>query len=118
MITRLGLTRSRGLVASAPDWKPEPRIIDPEAGIAKVLAEGRCRLCGARGGLGRHHLVARSQGGSDVDDNLVPLCIVCHEDVERQRHEARRRLRLVLRPEEWDYVVGRVGLGRAQARYP
>lgn len=100
-----------------PDPKPEPRIIDPEAGIAKLLREGRCRLCPSRWALGRHHLVPRGQRGDDVDDNLVPLCDVCHDGVEKLPM-ARSVLRQRLTDAEWAYVVGKVGPERARARYP
>ena len=103
-----------------PIPKPPPRIRDPQAGTGKLIAEGRCRLCGkpirdVR--LSRHHLIARGQGGDDVDDNLVPLCGSgtegCHGDVEHWRAMARQRLRRLLRPEEVRYVNRRgVELGK------
>lgn len=106
-----------------PDPKPEPRIIDPEAGRAKVLLEGRCRLCdlGPWWKLSRHHLVPTGQGGDDLDCNIVPLCghgtVGCHGLVEHSMI-ARSLLRPRLTLDEWAYVVGKVGLGRAEARYP
>lgn len=103
------------------DPKPRPRIIDPDAGWEKVLAEGHCRLCWRTASLTRHHLVPRGQSGDDVDDNIVPLCgdgtRGCHGAVEHYT-EARRRLRPLLSDAEWAYVVGRVGVGRAEQRYP
>lgn len=99
-----------------PDVKPRPRIIDPRAGTEKLIREGHCRLCchslnalNLRGiGLTRHHLIARIQGGDDVDDNLVPLCgngtTGCHGDVEHYRAMARERLRRVLTQDELRYV--------------
>lgn len=31
-------------------------------------------MCGGTYGITLHHVIKRSQGGSDVRDNLVPLC--------------------------------------------
>src|SRR6478752_5264783 len=54
------------------DPKPSARIVDPQAGLEKLGREGRCRLCLKpwTQGLTRHHLVKRSQGGDDVEDNI------------------------------------------------
>jgi len=42
-----------------------------------------CRHCGARQALTPHHLVKRSQLGSDTPGNAITLCIEDHEAVER-----------------------------------
>ena len=39
---------------------------------------GSCEVCGANFGLQQHHIVKRSQGGGDDDQNLVWLCWDCH----------------------------------------
>lgn len=47
-----------------------------------VLARARwaCQACGSRSRLDVHHVLKRSQGGSDFDlDQLVALCRRCHE---------------------------------------
>lgn len=57
------------------DPRPALRIADPQAGIAKLKAEGRCRACGHHSFmLSRHHLVPKGQGGDDLDENIIPLC--------------------------------------------
>ena len=38
----------------------------------------QCALCSAVEGLQIHHVVKRSQGGSDFPDNLITLCWRCH----------------------------------------
>jgi len=40
-----------------------------------------CHLCRATSGLQGHHKVYRSRGGSDREQNLVMLCVVCHAAV-------------------------------------
>ncbi len=43
----------------------------------------RCQACGVRRRLDVHHIVKRSQGGSDFDLNqLVALCRWCHDKTD------------------------------------
>jgi 5-methylcytosine-specific restriction endonuclease McrA len=51
----------------------------------KVLSRAgwRCQACGVRRRLDVHHVVKRSQGGSDFDlDQLVALCRWCHDQTD------------------------------------
>ena len=43
-----------------------------------------CRWCGKRRDLTVHHILARSGGGGDVEENLITLCNACHEFVQRR----------------------------------
>jgi 5-methylcytosine-specific restriction endonuclease McrA len=47
----------------------------------------RCQLCGARSNLQVHHIVYRSHGGPDSEDNLITACVTCHEQI----HLGKRR---------------------------
>ncbi len=38
----------------------------------------KCQCCGSRMNLQIHHLVRRSQLGSDEANNLMTLCACCH----------------------------------------
>lgn len=38
----------------------------------------RCALCDDRRGLQIHHVVKRSQGGTNLEHNLITLCWKCH----------------------------------------
>lgn len=38
----------------------------------------RCALCDSTAGLQVHHVVRRSQGGTDYPHNLITLCWRCH----------------------------------------
>jgi 5-methylcytosine-specific restriction endonuclease McrA len=42
-----------------------------------------CRRCGSRKSLTPHHVIRRSQLGSDVPGNVITLCLPCHEQIER-----------------------------------
>ena len=37
-----------------------------------------CALCERTGALHLHHILYRSAGGSNTQDNLIALCPVCH----------------------------------------
>lgn len=106
------------------DPKPARRIVDPQAGIEKLMRERVCRICRRPVGeviLGRHHLVPRSLGGDDVDDNLVPLCgsgtFGCHGRVEAGDARARAALRGELLLPELAYCLGKVGAERFNRMY-
>jgi 5-methylcytosine-specific restriction endonuclease McrA len=69
--------RARGRPAASPEeWRAIRDV---------VLARGgwRCQACGRGGRLDVHHVVKRSQGGSDWDlDALVALCRRCHAQTD------------------------------------
>jgi 5-methylcytosine-specific restriction endonuclease McrA len=43
----------------------------------------RCQQCGSSKDLHVHHLAKRSKLGDDALDNLITLCVICHQ---RQHH--------------------------------
>lgn len=54
-----------------------------------------CRHCGvtAKKGLHVHHIVPRSQGGSNYVDNLMTLCKECHIEIHTEmRTKAQRKV--------------------------
>lgn len=60
----------------------------------------QCQLCGTGGEnrLGLHHLIYRSHGGAHTPENLVVLCLRCHEDVHAGRKDI---LLLEIEPGVW-----------------
>lgn len=42
---------------------------------------GRCIICGNRG-QPNAHFIPRSQGGLGIDENIVTLCEVCHQEYD------------------------------------
>jgi 5-methylcytosine-specific restriction endonuclease McrA len=42
----------------------------------------KCCLCKSRRQLSPHHILPRSQGGPDVLENLVTLCVLCHRAMD------------------------------------
>lgn len=94
------------------------RITATKAQWAEIAAAklGPCRVCcdpGHNGSqFGRiqlHHLVSRSQLGDDVADNIVPLCLRCHESVTLRRSEALMLLVESLSEDEVLYCVRMLG---------
>lgn len=46
--------------------------------IERISEIGRCELCGSKRGLELHHIIPRSIGGEDNDENLILVCYGCH----------------------------------------
>jgi len=62
--------------ASLAEWKEIRQAVLARAGW-------RCQACGVRRRLDVHHVMKRSQGGSDFDlDHLVALCRWCHNQTD------------------------------------
>ena len=51
----------------------------PEATRLKIWERcgGRCEYCGKKA-IDPHHIIYRSQGGSNEEKNLIALCRLCH----------------------------------------
>jgi len=49
------------------------------------LDEYRCRFCGTEYNLHVHHILYRSEGGSNDIDNLITLCYKHHETVHSDK---------------------------------
>ena len=81
--------------------KPVKRIRDPEA-VARKVAGAACRICGRAASDG-HHALLRSQGGDDLEENVIPLCHECH----MRYHAGDGGMKL--RPEEFKYLIGKLG---------
>lgn len=45
----------------------------------------RCRICGTSDSLHAHHVIYRSQGGSNDPENLLMLCHECHSLVHSDK---------------------------------
>lgn len=54
-----------------------------------VRDPGRCELCG-HDASEPHHLIHRSQGGTDHDHNLLQVCRPCHDSIHRQGYRVER----------------------------
>ena len=81
--------RARGRATASPEqWQAIRDVVLARAGW-------RCQACGRGGRLDVHHVVKRSQGGSDWDlDALVALCRRCHAQTDASFVKGR----LIVRP--------------------
>lgn len=93
-------------VASARRWQ---QIADAK--------QGPCRCCDAPPPNQLHHTLSRSQGGSDTESAIVPLCQRCHQLVEERDPAACRALVLSLTDAEYAWLVEAAGESVFERRY-
>ena len=105
------------------DPKPPARIRATADEWVKLRTEklGPCRVCQTPFKPTLHHLLARSLGGDDVADNLVPLCgsgtTGCHGLVEAREPWACSLLGQRLTAAERAYVAAKKGAWYLETRY-
>ena len=51
-----------------------------------------CPTCGKPGRHQLHHIRKRSQGGDHCAENLINLCVKCHDQIHNGRPEERKEL--------------------------
>lgn len=73
-------------------------------GIA-AAKQGPCRVCGKPAPNELHHLIPRSQGGSDTESNMVPMCHDDHMAVEARKPGPGTKLAKSLTDDEYAYVI-------------
>lgn len=84
------------------DFKAPARIRDDLAAKRKLVRFPICRNCPQKA-TDAHHILLRSQGGDDVEDNLIPLCRQHHFEY----HNADISVRVNL--DEKLYVLTKLG---------
>jgi 5-methylcytosine-specific restriction endonuclease McrA len=71
-----------------PAKSPRPRLdADAYRELHRRILERdgwRCQVCGSMQNLQVHHLKLRSRSGSDEEQNLITLCVQCHERMHRK----------------------------------
>jgi 5-methylcytosine-specific restriction endonuclease McrA len=93
------------------------KVASPKQWQAIIAAKGaHCRICQylerpSGYGVEYHHLVSRKQGGDDVGDNIVPLCMAAHYQVTRREPWHLEQLARSLTDAEYAYVIGKLGEG-------
>ncbi len=99
------------LAQTARGERRTSRKVAGRARWAEIAAkkQGDCRCCGHRPPNELHHLIARSQGGSDTESNIVPLCRLCHGRVENRDEPECSQLALSLTDFEYAYVITTYG---------
>lgn len=59
---------------------------------------GRCILCGNKAAMPNAHFISRAEGGLGVEENIVTLCLECHDEYD---HTAKKS---VIREEIRQYL--------------
>lgn len=54
---------------------------------------GCCELCGRKFSLELHHIIPKSMGGTDEEDNLILICGVCHSRLTPKRELVKHGLK-------------------------
>jgi 5-methylcytosine-specific restriction endonuclease McrA len=85
-----------------PDQKPRKRTVNAAAVRSKMADDPLCRVCSGKA-TDAHHILLRSQGGDDVEENIMPLCHDCHMSYHAGQ------VNLWIRPRELLYVIDRLG---------
>lgn len=103
--------RRRGrITASRDEWL---RLREAKLGSCVLcdISEGLGGGRSTRGRIELHHLVPRSMGGDDVEDNLVSLCTAHHDFVTRRYPSPLAWLARSLTDAEYAYIIGKLGEG-------
>jgi 5-methylcytosine-specific restriction endonuclease McrA len=64
-----------------------------------------------------HHVVSRAHGGADTADNIVPLCLPCHDAITRREPLPSYGMLLTLTDAEYAYMIERGGELYAERAY-
>src|SRR5690349_24683439 len=93
------------------DPRPTARIVaSPTQWFAlRAVKDGPCRVGGSPPPNELHHIVARSRRGDDLAANLAPVCVGCHDLIERRNGYALRQLFLSLTAPELAYCADKLG---------
>ena len=105
--------------------KPYRRQVASRKQWARIAAEktGPCRVCGSVGNgrveskIKLHHVVSRAHFGGDTADNIVPLCLSCHDRVTRREPLPSYGLLLTLTDAEYAYMIEHGGELYAERAY-
>ena len=60
----------------------KPRRIKDKKAVEQARKEW-CELCGKPGNVHVHHIKTKGSGGGDLPENLISLCLYCHDKAHR-----------------------------------
>ena len=85
--------------------QPKPRKRIQDRALLKHIRQTvrNCERCGRNCTSyihgGPHHIKYRSQGGDDIKENLIRLCIDCHTDIHNAKYHRRELIEIVAKRE-------------------
>ena len=77
-----GLKRNSTLQTKTPLKAKSP--IKPKPSRRRyghLVKNGWCAVCGKAGATEWHHIIFRSHGGDEADENMLEVCRECHEKI-------------------------------------
>ena len=74
---RIAITKNRRSTDSGPTQAVRYHVL--------MADSYKCRLCSSINNLHIHHVKYRSEGGKHTSDNLITLCLECHEKVHSNK---------------------------------
>lgn len=100
------------------DPKCAARIVNRELLALIGLEHDSCEVTGRMGPLHLHHVLFRSQGGSDVRNNIL----VVHSNLHHAYHQGDRNAQVLIgqhvrdhRPDVLQYITSKTTAGYAEA---
>ena len=101
-----GMPYSKEQQTARAERRYRRKVASPKAWQAIAAAkQGPCRVCGDAPPNELHHIIARSQGGSDVADNIAPLCHGCHGFITRRNQPTIKAFLASLTDDEYAYAI-------------
>ena len=100
---------------TTPDPKPLKAVKDRYVFVLFHDQKPSCLACTNQPGfkVDAHHLISRAQGGDDVLNNLIPLCVSCHRAYHNGNQAARRSVARFLRSDAGSdhcaYLISKLG---------
>ncbi len=87
------------------------KVLNPD--LLATYRTKRCAVCSRNYGVCGHHFYAKGMGGGsqlDIPENLLPLCVECHDKAHWGKIERPELLRLIAArlgktPEECQQVI-------------
>lgn len=83
---------------------PKPKRIRNRKAL-EAARRDRCEVCGNRWGLQIHHIKSRGSGGHDEPQNLICLCVACHNQAHNGKLKRETLQEIVRRRETWKSLI-------------
>lgn len=88
--------------------------------LRAALLPANCRVCDTQRAAHLHHVASKAQGGSDIRENLLPVCASCHDLIHGRSSWALAQVRdrITENPAMLDYLVRQKGWEWLNRAYP
>ena len=86
--------KERKIYKMKPKSSKRAKAVDISTSVKKkvlVRDKGFCVICG-QAGIPNSHYIKRSQGGLGIEQNVVCMCINCHNDYDNGKDEKKVKM--------------------------